>query len=66
MHTQTRIMFGASTRNSSWVIPAEPSPSITRSRARGTVIFTHNRTNLLGSSPGGGQVSQQPGSGAAG
>jgi hypothetical protein len=41
MHTHTRTMFGSGTKNRSRVIPAEPSPSITRSRDRGTVIFTH-------------------------
>lgn len=41
MDTHTRTMFGAGTMNNCHVIPPDPSASITRSRSRGTLIFTH-------------------------
>lgn len=47
MLTHTRTMFGSTTKNNSRVIPADPRTNIARSRSRGTVIFTHNRANLL-------------------
>jgi hypothetical protein len=53
MHTHTRTMLGSGTKNNSRVIPPDPRESITRSRNRGTVIFTHNRANLFGPSPEG-------------
>lgn len=51
MLTHTLTMFGSGTKNSSRVIPADPRTNIARSRSRGTVIFTHNRANLLDRAP---------------
>ena len=51
MLTHTLTMFGAGTKNNSRVIPADPRTNIARSRSRGTVIFTHNRANLLDRAP---------------
>lgn len=43
MDTHTRTMFGSLAMNNSWVMPPDPRASITRSRNKGTLIFTHNR-----------------------
>lgn len=42
METHTRIMLGSGAMNNSLVIPPDPRPSITRSRIRAILIFTHN------------------------